>query len=198
MKRVMPPPGDSRPFTRLYLAESVREGGDHLVIVADAKEREALAKDLGLPAIANLKADLTLNRRGRAEIKVAGEVTASLTQTCVVSLEPFDTWLQEEVDCAFAPEPDARGVERRLAEAAKRAGAEGLVLSETPDAPEPIVDGLIDLGALTAQFLALGLDPYPRKPGVAFSEPAPQTEVAASPFAVLGGLQKPGKGGARG
>jgi hypothetical protein len=36
------------------------------------------------------------------------------------------------------------------------------------DPPEPIVDGIIDLGAVTLEFLALALDPYPRKPGVSF------------------------------
>ncbi len=35
------------------------------------------------------------------------------------------------------------------------------------DPPDPIIDGKIDLGALAAEFFALGLDPYPRKPGVA-------------------------------
>ena len=34
--------------------------------------------------------------------------------------------------------------------------------------PDEIVNGQIDLGALTAEFLVLGLDPYPRKPGVDF------------------------------
>ena len=34
------------------------------------------------------------------------------------------------------------------------------------DEPDPIIDGKIDLGALAAEFFALGLDPYPRKPGV--------------------------------
>ena len=36
------------------------------------------------------------------------------------------------------------------------------------DPPEPIVNGAIDLGALAAEFLMLGLDPYPRKPGAVF------------------------------
>ena len=46
-----------------------------------------------------------------------------------------------------------------------------MVLLDGEDAPDPIVDGKIDLGALAAEFLALGLDPYPRKPGVAFAPP---------------------------
>ena len=41
------------------------------------------------------------------------------------------------------------------------------------DPPDEIGNGRIDLGALTAEFLALGLDPYPRKPGVSFGESAP-------------------------
>ena len=42
--------------------------------------------------------------------------------------------------------------------------------------------------SLVAEFLALGLDPYPRKPGVAFVEPTPLAEPGqtASPFSVLG------------
>ena len=58
------------------------------------------------------------------------------------------------------------------------------------DPPEPIVNGRIDLGAVTAEFLALGLDPYPRKPGVAY-EPAPERDPADSPFAALAKMKKP-------
>ena len=54
--------------------------------------------------------------------------------------------------------------------------------------PDEIVNGQIDLGALTAEFLALGLDPYPRKPGVDFSyQDAPDEKD--SPFAALGKLK---------
>ena len=192
MKRIMAAAGEHGPFSRLYVAESVREGGDHVVVEADAAERAALAKELGLVAIAALKGVFTLHKRGRTLLRVTGEVLATVTQTCVVSLEAFDTVLREAVESSFAPEPDAREVERKLANAAKLAGAEGLVLSETPDPPDPIVNGLFDLGALAAEFLALGLDPYPRKPGMAFAESAPEADEPAtsSPFAVLGNLGK--------
>ena len=36
----------------------------------------------------------------------------------------------------------------------------------------------IDLGALAAEFLALGLDPYPRKPGVAFDGARIRAKIA--------------------
>ena len=41
------------------------------------------------------------------------------------------------------------------------ADAELELLPEEED-PEPVVDGMIDVGELAAQFLLLGVDPYPR------------------------------------
>ncbi len=40
------------------------------------------------------------------------------------------------------------------------------------DDPEPLVGGTIDLGALAIEFLIVGLDPYPRKPGAVFEAAA--------------------------
>ncbi|MFZ3327701.1 MAG: hypothetical protein WA231_18240 [Methylocella sp.] len=53
--------------------------------------------------------------------------------------------------------------------------------------PDPIINGQIDLGALAAEFLALNLDLYPRKPGVTFEDTSVGGEASAidSPFAVL-------------
>ena len=49
-----------------------------------------------------------------------------------------------------------------------------------------MIDGRIDLGALAAEFFALGLDPYPRKPGAEFVAP-PEPAPPDSPFAALAG-----------
>ena len=192
MKRAAAAEAGQGPLCRLYVADSVREGGDGVTLEASAAEREALAKHLGLAAISALTCDFSVTKRGRTQVQVTGELRAAVTQICVVSLEPFDTGLREAVEGRFAPAPDAREIERRLALAAKLAGSEGLVLSETPDPPDLIVNGLFDLGALAAEFLALGLDPYPRKPGAEFAEPAPPDNErdAGSPFAALRGIGK--------
>ncbi|MEX6814044.1 hypothetical protein AB2C52_34490, partial [Pseudomonas aeruginosa] len=55
--------------------------------------------------------------------------------------------------------------------------------AEDADIPDPIVGGRIDFGLLTAEFLALGIDPYPRKPGVVFE--AVQLGEDVKPFDVL-------------
>ena len=58
------------------------------------------------------------------------------------------------------------------------------------DEPDPVIDGKIDLGALTAEFFALGLDPYPRKPGAVLDEERTNSEPTDSPFAALGQRDK--------
>ena len=66
-----------------------------------------------------------------------------------------------------------------------RAARETLTFSlADEDDPDPVIDGRIELGALTAEFFALGLDPYPRKPGVEFVAPA-ESARSDSPFAAL-------------
>ena len=58
------------------------------------------------------------------------------------------------------------------------------------DEPDLVIEGKIDIGALAAELFALGLNPYPRKPGVEFVAPA-KSARAHSPFAAL--AAKPAK-----
>jgi hypothetical protein len=51
-------------------------------------------------------------------------------------------------------------------------------------------DGRIDLGAIAAEHLALGLDPYPRAPGAEFADHIEDAARETSPFAALGLLKK--------
>lgn len=150
-------------FVRPVRVDSIPTEGLEQTIEAGEAERAALAKSDGLVAIRRLVGRFALRREGRGVIRVRGEVHAEATQTCIVSLEPFDVVLDEPVDVRFAP------AEREIV--GGRAAESKTLDPDGDDAPDPIVDGTIDLGALTAEFLILGLDPYPRKPGVEFSEP---------------------------
>ncbi len=91
---------------------------------------------------------------------------AQVSQTCVVSLDDFSSRIEEPVDVVFLPEADvARMAAERAAQPANHDEEAAL-----DDLPDPIVGGRIDLGALAAEILILGLDPYPRKPGVVFAD----------------------------
>ena len=168
---------EAQPLTRVVRIEALPMEGQTVTIEASAAEREALAKLYDLPAIAALTATLRVEPAGQGGARVTGAVRGELTQICVLTLEPFPATVEEAVDVRFAP-----GAEE---ESARRAARETLTLSlADEDGPDPVIDGKIDLGALAAEFFALGLDPYPRKPGAEFVAPA-EPAPGDSPFAAL-------------
>jgi hypothetical protein len=170
---------DAPPFSRLVRIDALPADGLSQTIEASPDERAALAALNRLPAIASLTASFTLRRSGRGGARATGEVHAEITQLCVVTLEPFTATVDEPVDVRFAPEAAAEAKRRTRDDDAETVEIGG------EDPPDPIVDGKIDLGALAAEFFALGLDPYPRKPGVAFRPPEDAQGGEESPFAAL-------------
>jgi uncharacterized metal-binding protein YceD (DUF177 family) len=162
------------PFSRPFDVRNLPSQGTDIHVEATGEECSALTKDFGLPAIHSLSADYKLKSSVKG-VHVIGVVKARITQICVVTLEPFDSDIEEDVEVDFAessgmpPEPPTEMHEY--------------------EPPDEIVNGEIDLGSLTSEFLALGLDPYPRKPGVEFNYRDPADEED-SPFAALRGLNK--------
>jgi hypothetical protein len=163
-------------FSRVVRVDALPQDGQTAIIEATPAEREALASIFELPAIAALTATLRIEPWGCGGARVTGAVHGELTQICVVSLEPFPATVDEAVDVQFAPQA---AVESR-APAAK----EKTLSLAGEDEPDPLIDGRIDLGALAAEFFALGLDPYPRKPGASFDPPHDVSEENR-PFAAL-------------
>ena len=162
----------SRPVSVVHLPEQ----GLEVEVEATDEERSALANDFKLPAIHALRGRLRLSGSER-RVHVAGVVEARISQICVVTLEPFESDVREEVEVDFVA-PGGNGRELAASDPHR-------------DAPDEIVAGTVDLGALTAEFLALGLDPYPRKPGAAFSFETGEAG-ADSPFAGLKTLKERG------
>lgn len=161
------------PLSRLVDVMNIPPRGQQVHVEATAEECEALAKDFGLPGIQGLSGDFKLISSAKG-IHVTGLVKASVTQVCVVTLDPFDSIIEEEVEVDFA-EPSGMPPEPPTD------------INEY-EPPDEIVNGQIDLGVLAAEFLALGLDPYPRKPGVDFNYRDPGDEKE-TPFAALGKLK---------
>jgi uncharacterized metal-binding protein YceD (DUF177 family) len=170
----------------------VPETGRRFELSADAETRAAVAKVAGLRDLSRLETffDVTRYRDG---LRVAGQVSATVGQVCVVTLEPIENEFEEAVDLIFDP-----GVATAPAdvpeEESKTARAKAAVqVALDDDGPEPLVGDTVDLGALAVEFLILGLDPYPRKPGAVFD--APPAEVKGEhPFAALAKLRG-GQGG---
>jgi len=187
MTETVPNPRAPAIFSYCIDVQEIPEGGLDVRIAADAATLQALAAADDLPGIGRLEADFHVAPRSLQRFNVTGEMRARVTQVCVVSLEPFDSDIVEPIDVDFAMPEDGR--DAKAAHAAGFRGnpkSDGVVVGEEPDPPDVIVDGRIDLGALASEFLALGLDPYPRKPGIVFEPPGnSDLEESDSPFRAL-------------
>ena len=169
-------------LSRRFDVAAVRNAPVTFTVTASDAEREALAADAGLQGVEAFSAVFDVAREGQEGFKVTGAVRARVRQICVVSLEPFQSLLEEPVSVVFRPEADVARMAAERAAQPMRHDDE----AELDDLPDPIVDGRIDLGALAAEIMMLGLDPYPRKPGVVFAEPEPISAAeVVSPFAAL-------------
>jgi uncharacterized metal-binding protein YceD (DUF177 family) len=158
-------------FSRVQRVDPLPRNGLTLEIEANPQERAALARLNNLPEIARLTARLSIGKWRRG-VRVEGELSARLTQVCIVSLEPFEVEIEEPIDVKFLPAGGGPASPEALGDA---------------EAPDEFVDGKIDLGALVAEFLTLALDPYPRKPGAALVVPS-EDSGREKPFDALRAL----------
>ena len=138
-----------------------------LKIEASEDERTDLARRFSVESISRAEADLTLARES-GTIHVTGQFHCTITQNCVVTLEPFETELSEAVEGWFADKENrvsfaAAKKEREVV----KSHAEVEILDESED-PEAIIEGRIDLGELVAQHISLTIPLYPRKDGVRY------------------------------
>jgi uncharacterized metal-binding protein YceD (DUF177 family) len=166
------------PWSVPVAVTEVPETGRNFDLVADERVRTAVAQIAGLRALPRLAASFEVSRRGRGGLRVVGRVNATVGQICGVTLEPMEEEVDEPVDVLFSP--DATSVP---------AETPGEVEIPPEDGPEPLVDGIVDLGALATEFLILGINPYPRRRDAKF-EPPPANEDVENPFAALAALKK--------
>ena len=180
------------PWSVTVRLDEVPETGRHVTLDAGEAVRAAVAKAAKVEAVEQLAAEFDLTRRGRDALRATGTVRGRVRQTCVVSLEPVVNTVEEAIDVTFAP-PSGEPRERpgtAYDDDDDDASLAGSIAGEDP--PEPLVNGAVDLGVLATEFLLLGIDPYPRKPGVAFAAPA-AGDSTGSPFAALAALKKASK-----
>jgi hypothetical protein len=168
------------PWSVPVAVDEIPDTGLHVEIDAPDIVRAQLTGLAGLRELSRLSGVFDLVRRGTS-VRVTGQVNARVGQTCVVTLEPIESEVQEIVDLKFAPSL-----------AVEPTGDTSGAAEEDPS--EPLSDGKVDLGAIAIEFLLLGIDPYPRKPGAEFS-PLKSEDDSAKPFAALEALKKRLSGG---
>jgi uncharacterized metal-binding protein YceD (DUF177 family) len=167
------------PWSVPVAVDDIPETGLHLEIDAPEPVRAEIAGLAGLRELGRLSGVFDLTRRG-AGVRVTGNVSARVGQTCVVTLEPVESDIDEPVDLRFAPRPVAPASAKSETVAAH---------TSDEDPPDPLFGGKLDLGSIATEFLLLGIDPYPRKPGAEFA-PVKPDDASAKPFAALEALKK--------
>ncbi len=146
-------------------------------ITPDAEARKALAAELGLLDLPALSFQGAITASGSDDWRLDGQLTATVVQPCVVTLEPVTTALSEKVARVYSPHitpPEDDEVE----------------------IPEDDIEPLgqyIDAAAVMAEALALALPLYPRADGAELAAPEVADEPEDNtrrPFAGLADLLK--------
>lgn len=156
---------------RPVAVERIGPAGLDVRVEATAAECIVLAQRMNLPAVESLRCEFHLAWDPSGTLQARGHLLAEVVQTCVLSLDDFTATVREDfvIRCVRSGE-------------------------ETEDVdPESLdevgyEDGVLDLGEMAAEQLALALDPYPHAPGA--SLPEFDVEPGAQPFAALEALKR--------
>jgi uncharacterized metal-binding protein YceD (DUF177 family) len=168
-------------FSRTLVVEKIPPSGMEQKLTAKDDERKALADRFGLLELPLLEAQLTVKpAKNKSGITVTGTLRADVVQQCGVTLEPLPSHIEEPVEALFTDiDPD------------DVVPASATLIEAGEDEVDPIINGMIDIGELVAQHLGASLDPFPRKPGLAYVEVEyGGKDSAPNPFAKLAQLPK--------
>lgn len=148
------------PFERPIEVERLRANAAFTFTETPSEaEAEAVRNTLGLRGLRKLRFEGEIIPLGKRGWHVVGTLGASITQSCVVSLEAVKTRIDTEVSLRFLPE--------------------SMIEQDTPeDVLEDDVEPLgpvIDLGHVATEALHLAMPEYPR------IESAELTQVTAAP-----------------
>jgi len=168
----LPTPEFSRPLN----VESLKIGKSEQTLEATPDECAQLAQRFDLLTLDHLSANVQLNRKGAGDsirVFVSGRLNAGITQSCVITLDPVSSEIEADFNAAFDSE-------------AEDIKSDCDFDISNDDIAEPIIDGSIDLGELVAQYLAVEIDPFPRKEGADGSGMTLESaNTETNPFSVL-------------
>lgn len=168
--------------TRLRLGDLPTGAPTEFTLEPDAAARQALADRLGILGLRKLRFTGALTPEGRSDWRLEARLGATPVQTCVVTLDPVATRIDEDVLRRYTAHPP------EVPE-----GAE--VEMPSDDTLEPLPETL-DLEQVMAEAVALALPAFPRKPDAdlgdaVYAEPGtePLRDADLKPFAGLQALR---------
>jgi uncharacterized metal-binding protein YceD (DUF177 family) len=160
----------------------VPEAGLRFTRSATEAERKAVAAALEILDCTALECDLRVRALRQGRYQVSGTVKGAVVQACSVTLEPLPAPIDETINVEFWPKDQ---VPRPSSTA-----QDEFLDPDAPDGAEPIENGKLGLGQIVYEYIAAGLDPYPRKPDATVEWRAkPEKTAEIHPFAALAKLK---------
>lgn len=181
---------DPLPLSQVYNLARLGNAGDVVDITADEAQRAAIARWADVLSLENFAARVEIRKLAPTRFGLSFTLKADVAQACVVTLEPVPAHLEHSFsrELAFSGQPRRKAAQLK---SVTESPAEVVVDSLEEEGPEEIESLHYDLAAPLLEEFVLVLEPYPRRPGVAFEPAGDGLEPPESPFAVLKGL-KPG------
>jgi len=157
---------------RVVNLERIYNDKAYYVVIASKEECERLAKRFNLVAVESLEARYEIDpaKTSRGGYHLRGKLHGVVVQSCVVTLAP----VREAVDTDI----DLQVVDKRYEDLDP-------LDPELEEDFEYSIQDEIDLGEITAQYLSLSLNPYPRAPDVDANKVLGEFQDKKNPFAVL-------------
>ncbi len=146
-----------------YRVDKLSTQRDSLDMAAFPEDFEDIAEWLKVDSLKGLRAEVKICRpKNNHLIYVNGTVYAEVTQSCVRSLKPVVTKIAEPFDAYYSETDKAISFEKGKSDLLVRHGHDEVPMLDERDDPEPVVDGVINMGELVMQFLALAVPLYPK------------------------------------
>jgi uncharacterized metal-binding protein YceD (DUF177 family) len=174
-------PDKTAPFVVTFDLARLSDAGREISLAPTAEQRAELAHWAGISSFESLKGKVRLEKLGGGYFGYEAEFAAELVQACVVTLEPVRAKIAGEFGRSFHVAEKARHTPAKKREIIVPSPA----VIESDDEPEELSSSVLDIAGPVLEELALAIDPYPRKPGVAFQPPADEDGKSENPFAVL-------------
>jgi len=171
-------------LSRPVVVDELPNHGRKVDLQSTPEEMVAVAKRLGLTTLVQFEGVIRIRPEIGREIDVEGEIVVSFEQACVVTGEPVEQIMTFDL-------------KRRYSEDATKFDGvdddDDIISAPMDDGPDPIEDGIIDVGEAAVEELALQIPLYPRAADAEFNdivEDNGEDDDKPNPFAKLAALKK--------
>lgn len=173
------PPDFSRP---IKVAELPKASEYRFDLEFSDQDLRIIAEILCVPRVKKVGFKGKLMPFGRRDWELEAKIGATVTQECVITLDPVTTRIDQNIRRRFLADLEP--------------GAADSVVEMDGDDETDRLEPILDLGHIALESIALYLPMFPKKPGATlekaqFSEPgtAAMTDDDAKPFASLAALK---------